>query len=342
MGFTSRHLIDIKQVSRKIIEKFKAANRKTVIIVSVIVVALTLNVITFVFAYPEMLKPSSPTLARDFSAYYIGGWRLFNNPTKVYAGGSQPGDYPILPKPQTFKYTPSFLILISPFLALSYQDALIAFNFVQLALMPVLGFFVYKLVKDKKLLLAVLACIVVLIDPLPSLPITQAQTHSLYYRFTSINPQTFSWSYYGGWVVGQAHILQTILLVGALYFGFSKKSWLSALLFTFGSFDPRFALMVLPLLVWYNRKSLSAFIIGISIFLSVTNLPFFFYYGIGFSCLDANFSTGIVSQMYSYDWIPFYSIIILTLVELVTVLNKNTRVQGILKDKVSPILRRGS
>ncbi len=105
----------------------------------------------FACAYPETFKPESPTLARDFSAYYIGEWRLFHNPTKIYWGGAQPGDYQILPKPQTFKYTPSFLILFAPFLALSYQDALIAFDIVQLALIPALAFFVYKMVKDKNL-----------------------------------------------------------------------------------------------------------------------------------------------------------------------------------------------
>ncbi len=133
------------------VSRLKKLFTKKIVIVSVIIVALTLNLITFVFAYPEMFKSSSSTLARDFSAYYIGGWRLFHNPTKIYAGGSQPGDYQILPKPQTFKYTPSFLILISPFLILSYQDAFIAFNIVQLASMLALAFFVYKLVKDKNL-----------------------------------------------------------------------------------------------------------------------------------------------------------------------------------------------
>ena len=285
--------------------RLKKLFTKKVVIVSVIIVALTLNLITFVFAYPEMFKPSSSTLARDFSAYYIGGWRLFHNPTQIYAGGSQPGDYPILPKPQTFKYTPSFFILISPFLVLSYQDAFIAFNIVQLASMLVLAFFVYNLVKDKNLILAVAACVVVLIAPLP---------------FFSL--QTFSWSYYWGWVCGNAHVIQPVFLVGAMYFGTVKKSWLSALLFTFGVFDPRFALMALPLIAWFNRRSIFAFVAGTSVFLGVTNLPFFLYQGVGFAFLRATVSGDIVSQMYAYDWIPFYSILALTLVELFAVLSK--------------------
>jgi hypothetical protein len=57
----------------------------------------------------------------------------------------------------------------------------------------------------------------------------------------------------------------------------------------------------------------------------MTNLPFFLYYGIGFAFLRATVSSEIVSQMYAYDWIPFYSVLVLTLVELATVLDKNVK-----------------
>jgi hypothetical protein len=113
-----------------------------------------------------------------------------------------------------------------------------------------------------------------------------------------------------------------------MYFGISKKPWLSALMFTFGSFDPRFALMALPLLVWYNRKNISVFAVGTIIFLSITNLPFFLYYGIGFAFLNATVRGEIVSQMYAYDWILFYSILALTLVEMVTILSKKVKNTG--------------
>ena len=91
-------------------------NKKTAII-AVIVLALILNFIIFTKAYPETFKPQTETLARDFSAYYMGGWRLFNNPTQVYYDGSLPGDYPIVGTPQPFKYIPNFLIWFSPFLS---------------------------------------------------------------------------------------------------------------------------------------------------------------------------------------------------------------------------------
>ncbi|MBT0158569.1 hypothetical protein G4O51_01130 [Candidatus Bathyarchaeota archaeon A05DMB-2] len=305
------------------VKKLLPTNREKRIIIVVIAVALALNAITFALAYPGMFEPSNPTLERDFSAYYNAGWRLYNNPSKIYVSGPLPGDYPFELRAQTFKYVPSFLLLISPFLLLSYQDAFIAFNLVQLALMPVLAFFVYKLVEDKNLALAILACIVVLINPLPSLPLTQAASRTLYYRFTSINPQTFSWSYYWGYVCGNAHVLQPVFLVGAMYFGFVKKPWLSGLMFALSAFDPRFALLALPLIAWYNRKTLLRFVAGSAVFLSAMNLPFFFYHGIGFELLRANASGDVLSQMYAYDWIPLYAVLVLGITEVFTLLSQS-------------------
>jgi hypothetical protein len=291
-------------------------NKKTLII-SAILIAVALNAIIFCLAYPETLKPESSTLARDFSAYYIGEWRLFNNPTKIYVGGAQPGDYQILPVPQTFKYVPSFLIFFAPFLALSYQNSLIAFDIVQLALIPALAFFVYKMVKDKNPVLGTIAVFIILIEPLPIPPINQTAFHLLYYRFFSLSPQFFSPSYYVGYVLGNAHILQTSLLVGALYFGFAKRPWLSALLFAISIFDPRASLLALPLLLWYNRKRLRSFIVGAASLITITNLPFFFYHNIGFTFLRSEMNSNIVTQMYPYDWIPLFAVATLTVIEII-------------------------
>jgi len=137
------------------------------------------------------------------------------------------------------------------------------------------------------------------------------------FRFFSLNPQSFSPSYYAGYVLGNAHVLQSTLLVGALYFGFTKKPWFSALLFAFGAFDPRAALLVLPLLLWYNRKSIFPFLVGAASFLAITNLPFLFYYGIAFSFLRAEMSVSTISLMYSYDWLPIYAVLALTILEII-------------------------
>ncbi|MGA3060866.1 MAG: glycosyltransferase family 87 protein [Candidatus Bathyarchaeia archaeon] len=283
-------------------------------IVLIILIAVVLNVIAFCFAFPQTFKPESATYARDFSAYYLGEWRLFHNPAKIYDGNAQPGDFQILPHPQTFKYTPSFLILFAPFLALSYQNSLAAFDLMQLALMPALAFFVYKLLKDKSLVLGGIAAIIILLDPLPSPSLTSASILG-----------SFSPSYFSGFVTVNAHVLQTVLLIGALYFGFTKRPWLSALMFAFGVFDPRAALLAVPLLLWFNRQKIAQFITAAVIFLLATNLPFFFYYGIGSAFLRAEVNGGIISQMYQYDWIPLYAVATLTIVEIITVIQNSPK-----------------
>ena len=288
---------------------------------------MALNAFTFCLAFPETFKPESGTWARDFSAYYIGEWRLFHNPTTIYWGGAQPGDYQILPSPQTFKYTPSFLILFAPFLALSYRNALTVFDIIQVALLPALAFFVYKIVKDKNLVFAAVAAVIVLIEPLPTPPLNQTALNLLQYRFFSLNAQSFSPSYYIGYLLANAHVLQTCILVGALYFGFTKKPWISALLFAIGSFDPRGALLALPLLLWYNRKQIRPFIIGAASFLAITNLPFFFYHDIGLTFLRSETSGTIISQMYPYDWLPLYAVAALTIIEIINT-GKNTKIQN--------------
>lgn len=280
-------------------------------IIIIILITLALNVVYYCVAFPQTFKPENAMFARDFSAYYIGEWRLIHNPTEVYYGGSLKSDYQILPNPQSFKYTPSFLILFAPFSALSYQNALTVFDLIQIALMPVLGFFVYKLVKDKNLLLGAVTAVIVMADPLPS-PLTNSAGIHLNFGF-------FSPSYYLGYVLANAHVLQTIMLVGALYFGYAKKPWFSALLFAFGAFDPRAALLAIPLLLWYNRQKIGQFLTGAVAFLAATNLPFFFYYGVGFSFLKGMVNGGIVSQMYQYDWIPIYAVAALTVAEIITV-----------------------
>lgn len=272
----------------------QSSNKK--ILILVIAIAIALNAFTFLAAYPETFKPMSPIYARDFSAYYIGEWRLFNNPNTIYIGGNQPGDYHISPNVQTFKYTPSFLIFFAPFMILSYQAALNVFDILQFVSIFALGFFVYKIVKDKKLLVAAISTSIVLI--------------------------AFQPGYYSGYTQANAHIIQTSLIVGALYFGFSKKPWLSALLFAVAAFDPRGALLALPLLLWYNRQKLLKFGVGVIAFVATLNLPFFFYNNIGLNFLQTEVNGDIVSQIYSYDLIPIIAVATLTILEAATIVEK--------------------
>ena len=291
-----------------------------------------MNAFTFCLAFSETFKPVSGAWARDFSAYYIGEWRLFHNPTTIYWGGAQQGDYQIQPSPQTFKYAPSFLILFAPFLTLNYRDALTVFDILQFALIPALAFCVYKLVKNKNIVFAATAAIIILMEPLPTPPLNQSALNLLQSRFFSLNAQSFSPTYYVGYALANAHVLQTALLVGALYFGFTKKPWLSALLFAFSVFDPRASLLAIPLLLWFNRKKIIPFISGAVSFLAITNLPFFFYHDIGLTFLRSETSGSIISQMYPYDWIPIYAVIALTIIEIMNS-TKSTKPTLTLKKK---------
>ena len=243
---------------------------------------------------------------------------FFITPPKFIRDAAWPGDYQILPNPQTFKYTPSFLIFFAPFLALKYQDALVSFDILQVALIPALAFFVYKMVKDRNLNLAMVVAVIVLLMPLPTPPLSQTTISPFYSSFASINAQSFVPTYMIGYDVVNAHVLQTILLVGALYFGFAKKPWASALMLTLGVFDPRTAIFAFPLLLWYNRQNLRKFIVCAVVFLGITNLPFFFYSSIGLSFLQTEITGSIVSQMYPYDWLPLYTIAALMVFEILT------------------------
>lgn len=295
----------------------KLSNKQIVLLV--ILIAVTLNIISFCIAYPQITKPESATLARDFSAYYTGAYRLLHNPTKIYADGIQLGDYPILPHPQPFKYVPSSLILFAPFLTLNYLSALTVFDVLQLALIPALAFFVYKLVKDKNVLLGAIVATIILIQPLPTPSSNYPPSPLINFWLFSVNSQSFSQSYFCGYVYVNAHILQTVLLVGALYLAFAKKPYLSALFFTFGLLDPRAAIVAFPLLLWYNRQEIRKFVFGTIIFVLATTLPFFFYYSIGSTFLFMELRGSIVSQWYAYDFIPIYGVAALTIIEIVTV-----------------------
>jgi hypothetical protein len=182
------------------------------------------------------------------------------------------------------------------------------------------------------LVLVAIAAVVILIEPLPTPPISQAAFSLLQARFSSLNPQSFAPGYFVGYAVANAHVLQVVLLVGALYFGLTKRPWFSALLFAFGAFDPRAAIIMLPLLLWYNRQRIRSFAVGAIAILGITNLPFFFYYGIGFSFLHQEVSGNIISQMYPYDWLAIYAVVVLTIIEIINVTDTKLNLTPTLKE----------
>ncbi|MFA5572195.1 MAG: hypothetical protein WDA42_03735 [Candidatus Bathyarchaeia archaeon] len=284
---------------------FALTKKKTLIIV--IIIALALNTCIFLEAYPRTFISLDATFAADFSAYYIGEWRFFYNPTTIYeAGDYLPGDYVILPKPQSFMYTPSFLLFFAPFMILDYQASLIVFDMIQFLSMFALAFFVYKIVENKELALGCITAIVILLLPIPGA--------------LQFDAMTFFPGYYWGYALANAHVIQTTLIVASLYFGFVKKPLLSAFMLAVSSFDPRVTLLAFPILLWYNKGVLRKFVLSSIAFISVFNVPFFFYNNIGFTFLQKRATGDIIAAMYAYDWLPLVAVASITVVELITII----------------------
>jgi len=96
---------------------------------------------------------------------------------------------------------PSFLLIASPLLLLPYQNALLAFDVFQFLLLPLIALLLYELIKERRLVIMIPAVVAVLLVPLP-LPAPQ---------------WTISISYYWQWAEGQSKVLDTFLLLSALF-----------------------------------------------------------------------------------------------------------------------------
>jgi hypothetical protein len=264
-------------------------------------VIIALNLFTFVVAYPQTYTPSSginpgSNLAKDFSAYYVGAWRLWNNPSKIYTFGAQGGNEPMTPPhPQAYKYLPSFLLVISPFLLLSYQQALLAFDIVQFLFIPAMAFLLYRLLGKKPLAVTFVVMVLALLLPFPTIG-TGA-----------------SLSYYWQWGEGQAKVFLTFLLLLSFYLGNRDKPYLSGIVFAFGFFDPRFGLLALPLFIMYNRKNLKAASLTALVALALLNVMLV-YPGMASGFTSMVFGSGVTTPLYYYSLIP-----LLTLLSLIVV-----------------------
>jgi len=296
---------------------------KSIFIIAVAVV-IALNLYTLIVAYPQTLTPSpgintlGTILAKDFSAYYTGAWRLWNDPAHIYTFGAlNDGEPVILPHPETYKYLPSFLLVVSPFLSLSYQDALLAFDIVQFLLLPIMAYFLYKILGSKSLVITFVVIAVALLLPFPT-------------------PQWgFSPSYYWQWGEGQAKVFVTFLLLLSFYLGSRGKPILSGVAFAFGFFDPRFGLLAIPLFVMYNRKNLkpaTASLLG-SLLLSNAML---LYPGMGSRFVTMVFASAVTTPLYYYSLIPFFTLLALIIVNfkgLVAAFNYKKPFTGLTSEK---------
>ncbi len=267
-----------------------------------VAVLIILNLCTFIVAYPETytltpgINAQGNILAKDFSAYYVGAWRLWHNPSHVYilgvAGGGEPAPPPA---PEAYKYLPSFLLIVSPLLALGYQDALFAFDVFQFLLLPIMAFMLYRLLEKKGLAVAFAVMVIVLLAPLP------------------MPNWGFSASYYWQWGEGQAKVLCAFLLLLSFYLGSQGKPLLSGLALAFGFFDPRFGLLALPLFIMYNRKNLKTAAAGLTASLLLSN-SMLLYPGLGNGFLNMVLGSAVSTPLYYYAFIPFLMLASLLLV----------------------------
>ncbi len=273
-----------------------------------IAILIVLNMYTFAAAYPEThrldagINVGGQLLAKDFSAFYSGAWRLLHDPSQIYTGRSiVPGEPTIYPQPEAYKYLPSFLLIVSPFLVLNYQQALLAFDVVQFALLPIMALLLYELLDKKGIALTFIVAVIALLLPLP------------------LPNWGFSASYFWQWGEGQAKVLLTFLLLLAFYLGASGRPALSGIVFAFGFFDPRFGLLALPLFFAYNRKNLLPSIGSMLTALAVSNLVLL-YPGTGSGFLNMILSDAVATPLYYYSLIPLFtmgSLLIINARELV-------------------------
>ena len=274
---------------------------KTIFVIAVAAL-IALNLYTFIAAYPETYTPSpgintsGSILAKDFSAYYVGAWRLWHNPSQIYSFGALGGAEPVtLPHPEAYKYLPSFLLVASPLLTLNYQQALLAFDIIQFMLLPAIAYMLYKLLDKKHLAVTFAVMVIALLLPFPTAN------------------QGLSPSYFWQWGEGQAKVFLTFLLLLSFYLGRKNRPVLSGIALALGFFDVRFGLLAIPLFVMYNRKNLKVAAASAIGALALSNVMLL-YPGMGSGFLSMVFGSGITTPLYYYSLIPFLTLMALIVV----------------------------
>jgi hypothetical protein len=275
-------------------------NSQIIVLAVVISISIALNLLTFIVAYPEIFKIDPGCcairpLAKDFSAFYTGAWRLFHDPSNLYTKGAlNDGEYFIVPQPEQFKYLPSFLIFISPFLLLSYQNALVLFDIIQFVLLIPIAFLIYKLLERKGVAAVAIVSVIALLLPFP------------------LSGWGASASYYWQWAEGQSKVLNLFLILIAFYLGKKNRPYLSGIIFGISFFDPRFALLSIPLFVMYNQANLRKSVVATIAAFGVSNLPLL-YPGTGSSFIQTVLNSGLETPVFPYAYIPLLTIIALSI-----------------------------
>lgn len=262
---------------------------------------LVLNFLTLLSAYTQISNIdsgccSNQPLAKDFSGVYIGAWRLFHDPTQVYTHGYvADGEVHIYPQPEQYKYLPSFLLLVSPFLLVKYQESIVLYDIVQFSFLPLIGILVYSLTKEKGWAITIIAEVITLLLPI-------------------LAPgRGFSVAYFWQWKEGQSKVFETLLLTVSFYLGKRGNSGWSGLVLGLAFFDPRFAIVAIPLFLMYNETKIDLALRALLGTVILSNLPLL-YPGLGLSFLKMVFSTGVTTALYPYALIPLVEVVFLSFI----------------------------
>ena len=278
---------------------FHRLKSKKLLFALAVIIIIGLNFYTLSVAYPTMNHPlnlGGADLPRDFSVYYIAAWRMFHNPSQIFTTGHiADGEQTIYPSLTPYKYLPSFIVLISPLINLSYYPAFWVFDAFQFALLPLMAFLLYTLLEKKNPTIAFLILVLVLLLPYP------------------MPGRGISVSYFMSWAEGQAKIFLSFLLLVSFYFGYKGRAALSGVTFALGAFDPRFALLALPLFLFYNKSKLKAAFVPMIIALMGTNF-IVFYPGTAQGFVDMVLGSGSTTPIYTPAWIPLVMLVSLILV----------------------------
>ncbi len=147
----------------------------------------------------------------------------------------------------------------------------------------------YRLLKAKGLMVTFAVAVIALLQPSP------------------LPHWGLSASYYWQWGEGQAKVFSTFLLLLAFFLGYINRPKLSGVVFALGFFDPRFALLSLPLFVMYNKKNLRTSVQWLLGALLMSNIMLL-YPGTGSGFVSMVLNSGITTPLYYYAFIPLLTI----------------------------------
>ena len=160
------------------------------------------------------------------------------------------------------------------------------------ALLPLIALLLYKLLEKKNSIVAFLILVAVLLLPYP------------------MPGRGLSVSYFMSWAEGQAKIFLSFLLLVSFYLGYKGRPALSGVVFALGAFDPRFAVLALPLFLFYNKNKLRNALGTMIIALVGLNIMVL-YPGTAQGLVSMVFGSGDTTPFYTPSWIPLVMIVCL-------------------------------